>query len=153
MDKKYLDPVPRPDDHTKETTPYDRKKWYLDWLVLWPSDWDDSKSPDLTHTIAEDLAEFAGGYGPYWETMDPKTINSLNAHTGHPITLKLNDLLSEYYEKRSELIKRMDGDKNRALKEVQQQYLDMFGQKPPEKRLGVVPTVHQIIHDEDWSVD
>lgn len=153
---KYLEPIEMgPDDENQgdENTLNNRKKWYLDWLVLWPSDWNNSNSPDLTQTIIEDLAEFAGGYGPYWETMNPRTKPTLKAHIGHPITLELKDLITEYYEKRNELIKRMDGSKSRAVKEIQEQYMEMFGQKAPEKRIGKVPTVHEIVHDDNWNID
>jgi len=125
-------------------------------MVLWPSDWNAKNSPGLTQMIAEDLAIFAAGYGPYWETISTKMKYQPNASKGAPVAYggkePMKDLIQEYYLKRDELIKRMDGDKSKAMAMIEEEFLDMFGSKPPTERLGTAPTVHEIIHLKDWGI-
>ncbi|MCY4170287.1 MAG: hypothetical protein OXF08_01665 [Bacteroidetes bacterium] len=155
---RYLKPIQRtPEDRQHdENSTYDCNQWYLDWMVLWPSDWNAKNSPGLTQMIAEDLAIFAAGYGPYWETISTKMKYQPNASKGAPVAYggkePMKDLIQEYYLKRDELIKRMDGDKSKAMAMIEEEFLDMFGSKPPTERLGTAPTVHEIIHLKDWGI-
>jgi len=156
---RYLKPIPRNsiDRQPDETSTYDCNQWYLDWMVLWPSDWNAENSPGLTQMMAEDLAIFAAGYGPYWETISTKMKYQPNASRGAPVAYvgkePVQELIQEYYLKRDELIKRMDGDKTKAIAAIEHEFEDMFGSKPPTERTGAVPTVHEIIHLKDWGIN
>jgi len=156
---KYLKPIIRDskDSQDRDDSLYDCNQWFLDWMVLWPSDWNATNSPGLTEMIAEDLAMFAAGYGPYWETISTKTEYQPNAEKGSPVTFggkePMRDLIKEYYQKRDELIHRMDGDTDKAIVAIEEQYVEMFGQKPPSERTGSAPTVQEIVRLKDWGIN